>query len=171
MPEHALRTLICLIGFMAGLLAPPSGQAAQGCDDLGGLPIRLGVTWPEVFRALTEQSSCTQNCHVGNDAEAIGLDLSSERLAIFFLVNQSSTNNNAVLRVAPGNPRASLFFQKVNCSLPDVGGPMPPPNGHLSFELQGLIYDWIEQGALGEGPEDPIAREFIFRDSLESLRR
>ena len=55
---------------------------------------------------------------------------------------------------------------------PGSGGlRMPYFQNPLTLEQQELIYDWIQQGAKGE-PEDeaPIAREGIFRDSLESLR-
>jgi hypothetical protein len=151
------------------VLAPCAAFAASGCDDLSGLPINVNAKWPQVWQALNDQAPCTQNCHLGSEPTA-ELDLSSQIISIYFLVGQLSSQNNSALRVDPGNPRNSLFFQKVNCSQPDVGGPMPPPNGHLSIALQGLIYDWIEQGAYGESSEDPIARDYLFRSSMESLR-
>jgi hypothetical protein len=71
--------------------------------------------------------------------------------------------------VVPGDPQRSLLFQKVACAQPDVGQSMPP-GGHVPGPLQELIHDWIAEGAFGESAEDPIPRDFIFRDSLESLR-
>lgn len=148
-------------------LSPPL-QAAEGCVDLGGLPIIRGVLWEDVWNAMDRESSCTQNCHLGT-APAGDLDLSSRQLSIYFLVGQLSSQSGSVLRVQPGDPTGSLLYQKVACAEPDVGRAMPP-GGHVPQILQELIYDWIEQGAFGESAEDPIPRDFIFRDSLESRR-
>lgn len=147
----------------------PAARAAEDCDDIGGLPITHNVRWPQVWQALSQQANCTQNCHLGSQPAA-ELDFSSERLAIYFLVEQPSAQDPSILRVDPGRPTRSLLYQKISCSRPDVGRPMPPPAGHLPLELQELIYDWIAQGAYGEPAEDPIPRRFIFADSLESRR-
>ena len=142
--------------------------AASGCEALPGT-INQGVLWPQVWQALGNQSNCTQNCHLGS-APSADLDLSSPLISIYFLVSQDSSQNPQVKRVVPGNARSSLFFQKINCSTPDVGIRMPP-GGHVPAELQALIFDWIEQGAYGENPNDPAERDFFFKDSLESMRR
>jgi hypothetical protein len=161
-------TLHCIIGLVL-LWHPRLSQAASGCDDLSGMPTNPNVRWPAVWLALNDRASCTQNCHLGANPSA-ELDLGDLVISIYFLVHQTSSFDSTVLRVRPGDPRASLFFQKVNCAQPDVGGQMPP-GGLLPLDLQGLIFDWIEQGAYGEGVEDPIPRQFIFRDSMESQRR
>ena len=150
------------------LLSCPLTSAAEDCHDLSGLPIIRGVLWEDVWQAMDETSNCTQNCHLGL-APAGDLDLSNRQLSIYFLVNQLSAQSGSVQRVIPGNPTRSLLFQKIACSQPDVGMSMPP-GGHVPPLLQALIYDWIEQGALGESAEDPIPRDFLFRDSLESRR-
>jgi hypothetical protein len=141
--------------------------AATGCQPLPGT-ITPNVQWPQVWQRLNQQSNCTDNCHLGT-VPAGGLNLSSSQLSIFFLVEQFSSQFSSVPMVVPGDPKASLFFQKVNCTSPDVGGRMPPGGG-MPADLQALIYDWIARGAYGEGPEDPIARDFIFRDGTESQR-
>lgn len=161
-----LRLLLAIALCPIAAAAP----AATGCSDLSGLPINENVEWSQVWTTLTNQSSCTQNCHLGSFPTA-DLDLSNPSISIYYLVGQPSSQAFAVKRVEPGYPQASLIWQKVACGIPDVGTPMPPPNGGVSLELQGLIYDWIEQGAYGENIEDPIPRDFMFRDSLESLRR
>lgn len=161
-----LRAL--LLGML--LLLPGFAWAYAACDDLSGLPINFKVRWADVWHALNDEAPCTQNCHLGSDPAA-DLNLGALNLSVYFLVHQPSSQNQAMLRVEPGNPGRSLFFQKVSCTQPKIGGPMPPPNGHLSLALQGIIYDWIEQGAYGEPAEDPIPRDYVFRDSLESLRR
>lgn len=154
--------------FVLALLASASAAAADGCADLGGLSITHGVLWQDVWDALDQSSSCTQNCHVGS-TPAAELDFSNRELAIYFLVGQPSSQSAGILRVEPGAPTRSLLFQKVACEEPDVGHRMPP-GGHVPQALMELIFDWIEQGARGENPEDPIPRVFLFRDSLESLR-
>jgi hypothetical protein len=143
------------------------GSAASGCLPLPG-PVTPNVRWPQVWQALTDQSNCTQNCHVGQDGSA-GLDLSRLDISIYFLVSQQSSQSSLTL-VDAGNARNSLFFQKVNCTTPGVGAQMPP-GGNMPVALQALIYDWIEQGAYGESPNDPAARDFIFKDGAESQRR
>ena len=153
------------------LISLAGGAAASDlCEDLSGRPINQNVQWPQVWQALNDESSCTQNCHLGSFPTG-DLDLSSPGISIYFLVGQPSSQNTGVMRVEPGRPYASLLWQKVTCGVPDVGTPMPPPFGGLSIEIRGLIHNWIEQGAYGENPEDPIPRDFMFRDSLESLRR
>ena len=160
-----LRALFAFTLYAAAAAAP----AATGCSDLAGLPINQNVQWSQVWTTLTNESSCTQNCHIGSFPTA-DLDLSNAMLSIYFLVGQPSSQLPIVNRVEPGMPQASLLWQKVACGLPDVGTSMPPSGG-VSLQIQGLIYDWIQQGAYGESPEDPIPRDFMFRDSLESLRR
>lgn len=150
-------------------LAGPA-RAAVDCDDLSAEPLNRGVVWADVWRALDQQASCTQNCHIGSQPAAT-LDFSNQKLAIYYLVEQASVQNDKVLRVAPTDPEASLLVQKIGCRDPAVGRPMPPPQGHLPLSLQALIYDWIAEGALGEGPEDPIQRDRMFHDSMETGRR
>lgn len=155
--------------FLMLMLAASTVRAASQCADLSELPIYRGVLWDDVWSSLDAESSCTQNCHVGS-APAASLDLSSRQLSIYFLVGQLSMQSGTLQRVLPGDPQRSLLLQKVACQRPDVGMPMPPPSGHLPPALQALIHDWIEQGALGESAIDPIPRDFLFRDSLESRR-
>lgn len=141
----------------------------DACDELRGQPIHVGIGWSQVWLALDQEASCTDNCHNGT-TPAAELDLSSLMLSIYFLVNQQSSRKPDALRVVPGDPRASWFFQKVNCAKLEVGRQMPP-GGHLPLHLQGMIYDWIEQGAYGENAEDPIPRDFLYRATMESIRR
>lgn len=161
-------TPIALLALCLGL-ASDATRAALQCDDLSAQPLNTNVRWPQVWQAMNDEAPCTQNCHLGTQPTA-DLDLGSLQLSIYYLVGQPSSQDDRVLRVEPGNPEASLLMQKVGCTQPDVGGPMPPPMGHLSLSLQALIHDWIAQGAYGENTEDPIPRDFVFRDSLESTR-
>ncbi|GMU42608.1 MAG: hypothetical protein IT479_10115 [Xanthomonadales bacterium] len=153
------------IMWMAALLCAGPVQAARGCADLGSEPINPMVQWQDVWSALDTQSSCTQNCHLGSMPTA-ELDLGNRELAIYFLVGQSSSQDSGTMRVVPGNPLASLFYQKIACTHPDVGRRMPP-GGAIPLSVQALVWDWIAQGAHGEDPEDPIPREFVFDTPLD----
>jgi hypothetical protein len=156
-------TRLALATMLAGSTAP--SVAASGCTDLTALPVTPGVMWNDVWQALNDQSSCTQNCHLGS-APSGGLDFSSRDIAIYFLVGQPSNQDSALTLVEPGDPRASLLLQKVNCDSPDFGARMPL-GGQLAPSLQALIYDWIRGGAQGESAEDPIARDYVFADGIE----
>jgi hypothetical protein len=162
-----MRKALLLVALALAL--PGAGDAASGCDSAAGFPIYQNVQWSTLWQTLTNESSCTQNCHNGS-SPAGGLDLSSQNLAIYFLVNQPSSQAPGVPLVIPGDPQNSLLFQKVACHTPDVGMRMPP-GSFLALQWQAMVYDWIEQGAYGENPEDPIPRDFIFRNSMEFLRR
>ena len=162
MQVKALSLLIVLLAW-AG-----RAHAASGCEPLPGT-VTPNVKWPQVWQALTDQSGCTQNCHIGS-APSADLDLSSLSISIYFLVSQDSSQSNTVKRVIAGDAKRSLLLQKLNCTSPDFGGRMPP-GGHVPTALQALVYDWIEQGAYGENPNDPVERDFIFKDGAESERR
>lgn len=71
----------------------------------------------------------------------------SESLAYSSLVGVESSNHAPALRVAPGDPDASVLWNKVNYT--EVYGlGMPPDGTALSSEELATIRDWIEQGAL-----------------------
>lgn len=142
--------------WLGAALMPGLGLAASGCDDLSGRPIQFGVDWQTEVKPLL-QSACA-GCHsFGGDPDFsdVGVD------AIFKIVDRYAV---------PGAPLQSRLFVKINCDSPDGGFRMPFFEPALSLEDQELIYDWIAQGALGEDPPGQIARDFIMRDGLESLR-
>jgi hypothetical protein len=148
------------------LLAFAGSSARAGdamCDNLKGSPIQFNVDWQTEIKPIFNEmlgGHCT-SCH-GVDG-AGGLDLSDNGVdAIYKIVNNV---------VDPGHPDLSRLFDKVNCVFPVSGGSRMPLAGNpLTLDEQGLIYDWINQGALGENPKKPISRDFIYRDGEESLR-
>ena len=149
--------VVAIAGVLAAPLLASPCQAASGCQNLGGAPIHFGVDWQTEIKPIL-QDYCV-GCHsFGStpDFSDIGID------AIFKIVNTYAQ---------PGNPAASRLFVKINCSSPDGGQQMPLGDPPLSFMEQALIFDWIDQGALGENPPGAIDRDFIVRDSFESLRR
>ena len=168
-PRAAVRRARALCLAAAAALAPTAGANLIGgtfCEDLQGTPVTPAVDWQTQVKPIlneTFQTGRCTSCHNGGQLDG-NLDLTDVGIdAIYKLVPAY---------VTPGKPNESRLFDKVNCQLPGSGGlRMPFFQNPLSLEQQELIYDWIQQGAKGE-PEDeaPIARDGIFRDSLESLR-
>ena len=158
------------VAAVALLIAAAPAAALEGssdCTDLRGLPINFGVEWQAdikpIFNELFPTGRCT-SCHNAGQFDG-NLDLTDNGIdAIYKLVPSYAV---------PGEPDQSILFDKINCFMPGHGGQrMPFGQAPLTVAQQGLIFDWIEQGALGdvEG-EAPIPRDFLFRDGLESLRR
>ena len=144
----------------------------SGCEDLSGLPINFNVDWqcpikPSLNAALSLAGRGT-SCHNGGQLDG-NLDLTDEGIdAIYKIVGTYAL---------PGDPLGSHFFEKINCEEPSQGGTRMPASAPglagvpLTAAQQGLIYDWIAQGAKGEpSDEAPIPRDFLFRDGVESLR-
>ena len=88
----------------------------------------------------------TAHCWLCHPPMANGMDLSASS-AYGELVNVPSVNWAPNLRVVPGDPQASVLWNKINFT--EVYGLGMPPNGAplSSAELQ-TIQDWIEQGAM-----------------------
>lgn len=142
---------------LAGLLgpAPALAQLGQNCDDLRGQPIQFAVDWQTEVKPLLV-SRCI-GCHSLGGRP----DFSDDEFdAIYKLIDTY---------VRPGLPLQSSLLDKINCDDPASGSRMPLAGEPLSAAEQGLVYDWIEQGAQGE-PGPPIERDFLFRDGLESQR-
>jgi hypothetical protein len=149
---------------MVAMLGVSSSAAA--CDDLRGSAIVFGVDWQTQVKPIINEMFATGRCtSCHNSGQFDGnLDLTDDGIdAIYKLVPT---------HVEPGAPERSRLFQKINCDQPPSGGlRMPFLQAALTRDQQGLIHDWIRQGALGE-PDDepPIPRVFVFRDGVESLR-
>ena len=164
--RHPVRWLVLLA--LCGA-APASAQnllGGSGCTDLRGRPINFAVDWQTrikpIINEMFETGRCT-SCHNpgqfdGNlDLTDLGID------AIYKLVPPGYA--------VPGQPLASLLFDKINCDQPSRGQRMPFFQATLTLEEQELFYDWIAQGAQGDVPGEPeIPRDFVFRDGAESLR-
>lgn len=156
-----------VLAFCAPLPQAHADLGGLSCDDLKGLPINFNVNWQTqvkpILNELFESGRCT-SCHNAGQFDG-NLDLTDEGIdAIYKLVPAGYA--------LPGKPLESPLFDKINCNLPGYGGVrMPFFQNPLTIVEQGLIYDWIAQGAFGdvEG-EPPIPSDFIFRDGVESLR-
>lgn len=142
-------------------------DGSAGCTDLRGLPINFEVDWQLDIKPIINEMFVTGRCtSCHNPGQFDGnLDLTDSGIdAVYKIVPGYAV---------PGDPRASILFDKINCNQPGHGGQrMPFGQSALSITQQGLIHDWIEQGALGGvDTEAPIPRTPVFRDGLESLRR
>lgn len=142
-------------------LVPTLAEAAApaGCDDLRGAVITARVDWQTQIKPLlnVQWGGRCSSCHQGSrfpDLTDAGTD------AIYKILGSY---------VIPGDPLASGLFDKVNCDPPFAGARMPLAGAPLTTEQQGLIYDWIAQGAYGE-PDGAYPRRFLFRDGAESRR-
>jgi hypothetical protein len=156
-PMRAYNALI-LLAFST--LSPTATGGERGCDDLRGGPITFGVSWENQIKPIlqTQLGGRCSGCHMPGQTPDF-----------------TDTNLDAIYKIVgsyaiPGDPLISGIFDKVNCELPYIGVRMPLGSDEpLTLEQQGLIYDWIAQGALGE-PKGSIPRTFIFRDGAESRR-
>lgn len=151
--------------FAAALFAfaPLVWAQGQNCDNLRNGPINFNVQWQSDVKPILNEllgGRCT-SCHNAGQPSG-GLNLSDDPIdAIYTMVG---------FVVIPGDVGQSILFDKVNCEFPGVGGGrMPQGQTPLTTAQQALIYDWIEQGALGE-PKDPIFRDPVFKDGSESIR-
>lgn len=148
-------TALLWLGLLALLPGLSAAQLGSDCDDLRRQPIQFAVDWQTEVKPILV-ARCI-NCHsLGGrpDFSDDGID------AIYKLID---------IYVRPGLPLQSRLLDKINCANPDNGSRMPLAGQPLSAAEQGLIYDWIKQGALGE-PGPPIDRDFLFADGAESQR-
>ncbi len=164
MSRRGLLAALLLMAPAAGAQGFPPGT---GCDDLRGLPITFDVNWQTQIKPIINEMFVTGRCtSCHNPGQFDGnLDLTDLGIdAIYKLIPAGY--------VVPGRPQSSPLFDKVNCAMPGFGGQrMPFLQNPLTIDQQGLIYDWIAQGALGDVKgEQPIPRDFVFRDGHEGLR-
>lgn len=159
------RSRLVLLTFAALLHAADAAAGVSGCDSLAGIPITPNVDWqtdikPIINETISAMGRCT-SCH--NPGQPFGgLDLTDQNTdAIYKIVNYDL--------IVPGRPELSRLYTKINCSDPGIGARMPASGNPLTRQQQALFYDWIAQGAQGEDPLDPIGRDFVFKDGLESM--
>lgn len=122
------------VGVTLGL---PSG--GTNCD---AVPTPLGPVDYTHIQGIFNHS-CV-GCHSGLAPNA-DLDLSTG-VSHAALVNVFSLEVPGLKLVEPGNSDRSFLWEKINCSLPQVGTRMRPGSA-MSPEEQALIRDWIDQGA------------------------
>ena len=130
------------------LLALLIAVALGGCTDQGEsvLTPPPDDQTPVVSFATDIQPIFDANCvgcHGAGGSGGLDLRASGSRAA---LVNVAAAGY-AGLRVAPGDPLASVLYRKLEGD-PATGARMPFGGAALTPAQRQLVHDWIEQGAL-----------------------
>lgn len=126
----------------------PSGNGVAGGDFLVQFTIvsPVGSTLPEIQAAVFTPTCATSGCHTGANPAA-GLDLSDATTSRAALVDQPSTQDPAILLVAPNLPDDSYLVHKIEGTA-QQGQRMPaggrPP---LTQAEIAAIRQWILDGA------------------------
>jgi hypothetical protein len=137
-----------------------AGAFGVGCSS----PPPATNSFSEVYDQVIVHSCASAYCHYYNvGIRYSALDMSSQTIAYWNLVEQPGLGPSCSemgTRVVPGDPNASLFYQKVAQEMPSCGSRMPADptmllqNGTSVFsgtpipqDQQQLIYDWISAGA------------------------
>ena len=140
MPDRSARLTVVLLLVLFG---------AACRKDQGPLyvpePVDPGEPVDTVYFSSEVQPIFNAHCWTCHPPMA-GLDLSTTE-AHASLVGVTSTNHAPAVRVVPGDPEASVLWNKI--SFTEVYGlGMPPDGTFLSAEEIETIRAWIEQAAL-----------------------
>jgi hypothetical protein len=149
--------------FVAGIWALPGAGIAQpaaaDCTNLDAVPIEFTIDYQSAIQGIFD-NHCIE-CHEGKNPPA-GLDLSAGG-SWSHLIDVPSSQDAAFTRVIPAEPLNSLLFLKINCATPGVGHRMPLNRDPLSDDEQGLILDWISEGAPSATTDTIFRGEFELR--------
>jgi hypothetical protein len=149
-PRFTRLALLCLLAPAAGLAQP------SGCDSIASVPITWNIDYATDIQEIFA-TRCS-NCHVDHAGNpSAGLDLDPD-WSYDNLVNAPSGTGEIL--VVPGNPQASVLFQKINCDTPAAGLRMPRLRPDIPLAEQALIYDWIMLGA-------PRVTDTLFANGFE----
>ena len=152
-PRTAALAAVLALAVPAFASAWDTGRAkASGCDPLESVPFNASVDYATQVEPLFGANGCV-GCHDSPDG-AGSLDLSGQDFPVACgLIDVGAAADGALSRVAPGDARNSLLYQKVACEdVPGFLGRMPP-SGAISLQHQALFYDWIRGGAVVPGGE------------------
>jgi hypothetical protein len=119
-----------------------SAAGSGGAGGNGGAPA-AAVSFSDIYTGIIA-AGCS--CHNGG---AGGLDLATRALAYDNLVNMRSTSCTGELRVAPGDPDASVLLHSLDHTSPgDCEVPRMPRGGAMLSEAQrDQLRAWIRAGA------------------------
>lgn len=133
---------------MAGCaLEPDVGPPLAGACSNDTIHPEVNVSFSAQIRPLFVRMPGGCGCHLptstglGSATQIVGLNLSS-----LTLLREGGVTSGARI-VVPGEPCASILYQKVS-EAPPFGSRMPlngPP--YLSKEERQLLHDWIAEGA------------------------
>lgn len=114
-----------------------------GCSDLGdpvAPPEPAGVSFRRDIQPIFSSRCAIPGCHVQPSPQA-GMNLSAAT-SYASIVNVAAVVFGPGLRVAPGDPDASVLFQLV------LAGTMPAQGGPLTPAQIEALREWIAAGAL-----------------------
>ncbi len=158
-PRRSTASLACLFAANILFAATTAHATPSGCESIASVPITWNIDYSIDIQGIF--SKRCSNCHVDHAGSPSGdLDLDPE-WSWDNLVNAPSNSPTGGTLVIPGNPLASVLFQKVNCETPDSGFRMPRARPPLPLTEQALIHDWIMLGA------PRFATDFIFTSGFE----
>lgn len=101
-------------------------------------------TLSQIEQRIIARSCVSSSCH-SSDSPAGGLDL--KNAVHDHLVNARSFEVPTKMRVVPGDPDASFFFEKIISDTPTTGRRMPIASPPLPDEEIEMIREWIVSGA------------------------
>jgi hypothetical protein len=105
------------------------------------------VSLSEQVEQILAYDCAVAGCHVPGDPPE-GL-IMAPGYAYSYLVNVRSHEYPSELRVNPGDPTTSFFYQKISENPPPVGYQMPAPATGSVLEKSQIstVFRWIQQGA------------------------
>ena len=136
--------------FMGSL---PSGDGNAGGDFASTFMVATapapGTTLDEIQMDVFSMNCASSGCHSGPSGNVLpsGMDLTSADASFANLVNVSSLQQPALLRVNPGNPDESYLVRKLEGGPMIDGQQMPAIGGPLPQATIDRIREWIENGA------------------------
>ena len=159
---------LCLIFYPGLCISVSNNTVDQGmfCDELDSVPLYYDLDFTLHIQPIFDFYGCS-DCHNGSDG---GLNLSSNNGSPLILLLGYTSKFNDQNLIEPHSPFSSYLFEKINCDSPESGSRMPQSGGSLTLDDQAIIYDWINQGALGEFPPGLWFRDIIYRTSFEGIR-
>lgn len=172
-PVLLLAAFLAAVTPLAGAwptLDPAAGPKGAGlqlqCQDLSAPPVNVNVDWAtQVFPALEGCAACHLSEFPGSRIKIVP---GSPELTLIDLLDPASDLVFAL------RPRDSVLMKRLNCDRVDQQEwRMPrcffPPCNYWSAAQQGLIYDWIAQGARGDFDGSPQS-DIVFLDGAEGTR-
>lgn len=147
-----MQHIVGTTGRMLHVLALPDDPGGGGGG--GGVGPQPGPTpsGAPTFRAVYEEVLVAEGCNTPlcHGGGAGGLAMTSREGAYAALVGAAAAgpfcDSSGLLRVVPGDPAASLLFEKVASRTPRCGDPMPIAAMLAERQVE-QIREWIERGA------------------------
>lgn len=143
------RLALALLAGLAGAGADAGNGPPSGCSDLSSVAPFTQIRYEQIQNIFSTDSGGTLlclGCH-GGETGSGNLGLAPE-FSYGNLVGAASFSVPTMLRVAPGDPLASILFLKLNCDDPPGEFSRMPLGGNpLSLTQQALFFDWIRLGA------------------------